>query len=49
LGPQSGARRRDRGGSYHNNASRCRAGNRDTIEPSETWNDTGLRLARSAR
>jgi formylglycine-generating enzyme required for sulfatase activity len=48
LGPASGGRRRDRGGSYHNHPAHCRSANRDSLAPDSTLADTGFRLARSA-
>ena len=48
LGPTSGSRRRDRGGSYFNGPHHCRSANRDSLTPDSSFADTGFRLARSA-
>jgi len=34
-----------RGGGWNNNARNCRAAYRNTIDPDNDWNNTGLRLS----
>ena len=48
-GPVSGSYRTCRGGGYAMNASGCRVSSRWSLNsPSDKWNDTGFRVARSA-
>ena len=48
LGPTSGGRRRDRGGSYQDDPATCRISNRDSMTPGTNIDDTGVRLVRTA-
>jgi len=45
IGPGSGSCRVDRGGSWSNNARRCRSANRDRYSPGDRFNYVGARLA----
>lgn len=48
TGPATGQHRVIRGGSWFNDASRCRSGNREGIHPASHYNNFGFRVVRVA-